>query len=863
MNFQKFFNANFLRNIARTSLLSILMVTVATPAWSQVPEPIFSVQGGTYGEPFDLVLSVPEGSNAAVIVYTINGNEPTAEGGLRYTGPISMTGSRIVRARVIGLDGTPGPVVSQNFSRIHAEVQNFSSNLPIIIINHHHVPITEGDRSPAVINIIEPGEDGRARLLGEEVFFSRMDINIRGSSSTSFPKKMYGFHLRDEVDGNRNAALLGMPREHNWILNAPYTDMTLMRNVVAYRLSEDMGWYAPRTRLVELFLHFGTNTVRQTHYHGVYVLTERIKWDNNRVNITQIGPEDQDEPAISGGYIIKKDRLGLGETGFRTQRGTLLAHVRPAEADISPQQQVWIRNYMTQFESALYGTSFGDREAGYEAFINVESFIDHFLHTELLKEIDGYRLSTFMYKDRGGKLIMGPVWDYNLSMGIANYVNGWLPTGWYYTELRPGNHCVIGCGVRDWYVRLLQDPAYRDRMERRWWELRETVFSDEYLLGMIDFYAGMLEEAQERNFRRWPTLGTYVWPNYYYGDATWQAHVGRMRDFMEQRLVWMDAQMGERRLPERSELLHFWFFGTDLPNNTPLTRVAASWSRSGVAGAEIRYTSALEGYPFSSGHAEWRQASMERRNAPTALNYRGEARGGVEFEAGAMRGLQVRQPFVSDSGENELVLHVPTVGAEGITVSFALMDEGAAEWLRVDYAVSSSGGVPVWATEGLAAAEYVVSQAYQVYTVDLSGVPGADNNPDLRVRLRFDGQDMRARNGDRVTFNNIAVEAASVSTSIDYGIPDGQQPMGVTLEQNFPNPFNPSTAIRYSLPEAGFVRLEVVDLTGRRLAVLADGYQTEGSHIVSLDASGWASGMYLMRLQTETGALTRKMMLIR
>jgi hypothetical protein len=845
------------------SIFLWLVIVMPEPAGAQTPEPMFSVQGGTYINAFDLELSVPEGSNVSAIMYTVNGNEPTLQGGVRYTGPIAITGSRIVRARAYGSDGTAGPIVSHNFSRINQEIQNFSSNLPIVIINHHHVPITEGDRTPAVINIIEPGEDGRARLLGDEVFFSRMDINIRGSSSTNFPKKMYGFHLRDEQEGNRNVSLLGMPREHNWILNGPYTDMTLMRNVVAYRLAEDMGWYSPRTQLVELFVHFGTNTVRQTHYHGVYVLTERIKWDNNRVNITQIEPEDQEEPAITGGYIIKKDRLGLGESGFRTQRGTLLAHVRPAEEDITPQQQVWIRNYMTQFESALYGTSFGDREAGYEAFINVESFIDHFLHTELLKEIDGYRLSTFMYKDRGGKLVMGPVWDYNLSMGIANYLNGWRATGWYYSELRPGNHCVIGCGVRDWYVRLMQDPAYRDRMERRWWELRETVFSDEYLLGMIDHYTEMLEEAQERNFRRWPTLGTYVWPNYYYGDATWQAHVVRMRNFMEQRLAWMDAQMGERRLPERSELLHYWHFGTDLPNNTPMTEVDASWSRSGVPGAAIRYTSALVGYPFFSGHAEWRQASMERRNAPTALNYRAEARGGVEFEEGAMRGLQVREPFVSDTGENEMVLHVPTVGAEGISVSFALMDEGAAEWLRVDYAVTLSGGMPEWTTEGLAAAEFVLSQTYQVYTVDLTGVPGADDNADLRIRLRFDGDDMRARNGNRVTFNNIAVEAASVATSIDRPGPDGERPFGASLDQNYPNPFNPSTVVRYHLTEGGYARLDVIDVTGRVLAVLADGYQLEGSHRITVDASGWASGMYLLRLRTVGGTLTLKMMLVR
>lgn len=436
-----------------------------TEAYSQIqPPPEFSQPEGTFTAFFQLSLQADAG---ATIYYTTNGEMPHPENAMVYTHAISIWGTVMVRARAYREGYLPSKPVSKLYTHIAADIQNFSSNLPLLILHEFDTPIGPGERTGAAAVFIDHNNGDHTLLTGDIDLHSNIRINIRGSSSQYFyPKKMYGFHLVDDYELNRDEALFGMPAEHNWILNGPYGDKTLMRNAIAYNLGNGFGRWAPHTRFVELFLHSGSGMVNSTHYHGVYVLIERIKWGDDRLNITKIGPGDNTEPDISGGYIIKKDRLNEGEQGFTTDRGTNLAFVRPNEQHASPQQKNWIRDYISTFEDVLYSDGFAHPETGYAAYIDVDSFIEHFLLTELLKEIDGYRLSTFMYKDRNQKLVMGPAWDFNLSLGNANYLQAWMPNGWYYPLLDP-NDCFFGCGVRDWYERLLEDPAYVQKMHYR------------------------------------------------------------------------------------------------------------------------------------------------------------------------------------------------------------------------------------------------------------------------------------------------------------------------------------------------------------------------------------------------------------
>ncbi len=202
-------------------------------------------------------------------------------------------------------------------------------------------------------------------------------------------------------------------------------------------------------------------------------------------------------------------------------------------------------------------------------------------------------------------------------------------------------------------------------------------------------------------------------------------------------------------------LLHYWLFDNDLPNNTPLTTITATYGI--VTGTEgfIEYHSALAGYPFDPDHPDWRKASMERRNAPTPINYRPEGNNGIPYENAGMRGLQIKQPFTGDGGENTVIFHLPTTGYQDVVFQFAAQDEGAADSLILAYSTSASG--PDW-TADLISHTLPLTQEYQLYTIDFSHIEAVNDNPDFKLRIQFDGPDMGVDEGDRVTFNNFSLD---------------------------------------------------------------------------------------------------------
>jgi spore coat protein CotH len=262
----------------------------------------------------------------------------------------------------------------------------------------------------------------------------RIGIEIRGSSSQMFPKKQYGVELWDENGEGIDASLLGFPEEEDWILFAPYNDKSLLRDVLAYKLGRDMGRYAPRTKYCEVVLN--------GQYDGVYVLIEKIKRDKNRVDINKLDPDEISGNSLTGGYIIKVDKTtGSGGDGWfstyppaNNQNGQKIffQYEEPKSEDIVSEQQQYIQQFIASFENVLAGDNFKDPVDGYAKYIDVDSFIDYFIINEVTKNVDAYRLSTFLHKQRdsdGGKLVMGPIWDYNLGFGNADYCTQGNPEG--------------------------------------------------------------------------------------------------------------------------------------------------------------------------------------------------------------------------------------------------------------------------------------------------------------------------------------------------------------------------------------------------------------------------------------------------
>jgi hypothetical protein len=425
-----------------------------------------------------------------------------------------------------------------------APVTFYTSTLPIVVLNTDGIEIPDEPKIHATMGIIYNG-DGNTNSISDPFneFYGEIGIERRGSSSNGFPMKSYGLETWGPDSSNYNASIFDFPSDNDWILYAPYTDKSLIRNVLTYHIGNQMGNYSPRTKICEVVLN--------DEYIGVYVFMERIKVNPGRVNINPVLPQDTLENELTGGYIVKIDKTTAGGIIAWTSPYTASAPstnaIRyqlhdPEITEINPSQLSYIEDYITAWEDTLSGVNFSDPINGFRKFIDVQSFIDFMLVNELSKNVDGYRISTFLHKQRfseGGKLVAGPLWDFNLGWGNANYCYGGDTTGW---EIDFNNYCAGGLDNPFWWKRMLQDSAYADQVNCRWFSLRNGVLSYEYLLNYIDSLAAVLEIPASRNYNKWPILGTYVWPNNFIGQ-TYQEEINYMKSWTVGRLNWMDNNM--------------------------------------------------------------------------------------------------------------------------------------------------------------------------------------------------------------------------------------------------------------------------------------------------------------------------------
>ncbi|GAG11981.1 unnamed protein product, partial [marine sediment metagenome] len=266
-------------------------------------------------------------------------------------------------------------------------------------------------------------------------------------------------------------------------------------------------------------------------YLGVYVFMEKIKRDDDRVDIESLSPTDNSEPEITGGYIWKIDPPDPGDVGFTTSRGhpthveptatTVNCYVYPKEVNLTPQQESWILNHFEEFEDALYGPNFADPFLGYAAYFDVDSFIDHYWLNELTKNPDAFRLSAYMFKKRGEKIQAGPIWDFDRTMGCADDDRAENPEGWYtFTNY-------------DWWGRLAEDLEFEQKRIDRWHRLREDVFSVAGMHAVVDSMAAELTEAQARNFEKWPDTA----PQF----GGYQGEIDHLKQWLADRVAWIDS----------------------------------------------------------------------------------------------------------------------------------------------------------------------------------------------------------------------------------------------------------------------------------------------------------------------------------
>jgi len=421
-----------------------------------------------------------------------------------------------------------------------ADPEGLDYTLGIARIDTHDVVVDEQYENREWVNVTleftEGTADNPAAPNDPPTWEGFGAIHLRGNSSMQYDKKQYALETRDADGEDLDTSFFGLPEEEDWVLAAPYADKTLMRNHLMFHWSRAIGRYAPRTRFVEIFMEDGGDSMGPEDYRGLYVLTEKIKRDKHRVDVEKLRPTDSDAASIQGGYLLRRD--WIEEDAIETHiYGDQILLESPKLEDVTEGQWSYIEGYLNDLEQALER---GD--GSHTDYADMESFADHMLMMEMSRNVDAYVLSTYMHKAREGLLKMGPIWDFNGSLGNADYFESWMVEGWHYNNPEFPADNPQGFS---WYAQLLEDSDFQDLLSARWAEHRSGPWSDASLLSDISTTAALLSDAQQRNFERWPVLGEAIWPND--SDAedrtTYAEEVDHLKSWLTQRTAWMDNQL--------------------------------------------------------------------------------------------------------------------------------------------------------------------------------------------------------------------------------------------------------------------------------------------------------------------------------
>jgi spore coat protein CotH len=431
---------------------------------------------------------------------------------------------------------------------IQVGAQTFTeSNLPIVVITTDidpntglPIPISDDPKVYGTMKIIYRPDGTRNYLtdINTTAFINysgRIKIETRGSTSQTLPKKPYGLTTILADNSNNNVSLLGMPIENDWILNSLAFEATLLRDYFTYELAREMGNYASRGKYCEVLVN--------GNYRGLYVLMEKIKADDNRVNIVKLTNLDTDVNVLSGGYITKADKTtgndpvawSMNSTGGGT---TDYIHHSPAPELITIPQANYIYD---QFISLRDAASVGNISItdGYPSMIDIPSFVDFMLLNELASNVDGYQFSTYFHKDRNAKLRAGPIWDFNLTYG--NDLTFWgLDRS--HTDVWQFNN-GDNTGSNFWF-QLFNNATFKCYLTKRWKELTASGKTLEYVVmsAKIDAIVAQISEASVREEMRWGNVGNHA------------IAISDMKNWLQTRITWMNAQLTDDAICTSIEL---------------------------------------------------------------------------------------------------------------------------------------------------------------------------------------------------------------------------------------------------------------------------------------------------------------------
>ena len=444
-----------------------------------------------------------------------------------------------------------------NYKPDNKNVSLTSTNLPIMWIEVDGAIIDRDERITARMKIIHNGEGNlnyadTVAHPGQTIDYEGyVALRYRGNSSYSMSdKKPYSFRPLDkpleEGGEKKKVSLLGMGKDNDWALLAPYADKSMIRDVLAFEVSRPWMEYTPQGRFCELFLD-GT-------YYGVYILSEVVTKGKHRINLPDPGESDDE---LTGGYIMEIDRTDevthtskyhpVSSTGQRYNNQYIHFQYKfPDYEDMTQDQVQYINGRIDDMEDALWNYR-PTGSSNYREYLDVLNFVDYQIAMELGHNVDGYRLSGKFFKRRDSedarfKMV---VWDNNLSYGNADYYNAWRTNTWMYKNNNTMNSAGDTQLIPFWWYKLNTDPDYTAMFKARWAQYRRSNLREDRIMATVDSLANLLtaQGAESRNSRAWPRWGQYVWPNYYIA-SNFSDEISWLKQWLHDRITWMDQQLG-------------------------------------------------------------------------------------------------------------------------------------------------------------------------------------------------------------------------------------------------------------------------------------------------------------------------------